>query len=97
MPESQNKRLHATIAGFVQGVGFRYFVIEQASNLNLSGWVRNTFDGRVEVLAEGSRSVLEKFLEQLKVGPPAAEVTGIKVEWSNAQNEFNSFNVLMSA
>ena len=54
--------LHSRIEGYVQGVGFRYFVLEKAQDLGLTGWVRNCTNGDVEVLAEGTREQLEKLL-----------------------------------
>ena len=48
-----NQRVHITVDGRVQGVGFRYQCRHEAKKLGLTGWVRNLDDGRVEVLAEG--------------------------------------------
>ena len=53
MSETSNYRLHAFIQGRVQGVGFRYYVMQAAQDYHLTGWVRNLYDGRVEVVAEG--------------------------------------------
>jgi acylphosphatase len=86
-------RLHAYIDGSVQGVGFRMFVVERAQSLHLTGWVRNTYDGRVEVLAEGSRPELEQLLEKLCQGPRSAFVTEVAKTWEHATGEFPGFNV----
>jgi acylphosphatase len=86
-------RLHAWVEGRVQGVGFRYFVVENASALGLAGWVRNTFSGQVEVIAEGPRSALEQLLALLKRGPRAAFVTEVRQEWGPASGEFAYFAV----
>jgi acylphosphatase len=86
-------RLHAIVEGRVQGVGFRYFVEEQAIALVLKGWVRNRWDGTVEVTAEGERDTLEKLLAELNRGPRAANVTHVQVEWGTASGEFRSFYV----
>ena len=48
------ERLHATVEGFVQGVGFRHFVMRSAGGLGLTGWTRNRYDGAVEVIAGAS-------------------------------------------
>ncbi len=56
-------RLHAVVEGHVQGVGFRYFVLTKAQHLNLTGWVRNTAEGNVEVMAEGERVDLDDLIE----------------------------------
>lgn len=87
------QRLHAWIEGSVQGVGFRFFVIQRASQLGLTGWVRNLWDGRVEVVAEGSQASLQNLLNLLKEGPPSAIVSQVASEWLPATNEFTDFNV----
>jgi acylphosphatase len=96
MTEKEKARLHAIVEGTVQGVGFRYFVQENAYRLNLSGWVRNRWDGTVEVTAEGERQDLEKLLQALRRGPRASTVTGVRPEWQDASGEFDYFKVKMS-
>jgi len=93
MADRENRRLHTIIKGLVQGVGFRYFVLEVTAGKEITGWVRNTISGHVEVLAEGSQEVLENLLEDLRKGPPSAEVNKVEVNWSLATHEFNSFTV----
>ncbi|GAP11274.1 acylphosphatases [Bellilinea caldifistulae] len=93
LPNDTPSRLHAIVEGRVQGVGFRMFVLETARNLNLTGWVRNRWNGDVEVLAEGPRSALENLLSKLRVGPPAAHVTGVHFEWQQPTGEFKRFDV----
>lgn len=86
-------RLHARIEGRVQGVGFRYFVLDTAQALGVSGWVRNRWDQSVEVVAEGEREALERLLEALRRGPRAAFVSDVQVDWEEWQGEFNGFAV----
>jgi acylphosphatase len=86
-------RLHASIEGRVQGVGYRYFVVDEAQALGLNGWVRNRWDETVEVVAEGPRPALETLLNALQRGPVQAQVTQIKVDWQPAQGNFNDFNI----
>lgn len=86
-------RLHVLVDGRVQGVGFRYFVEETALALGLSGWVRNCWNGAVEVLAEGERPALEKLLSALQRGPRAAFVTDVSPQWLPATGEYSSFRV----
>jgi acylphosphatase len=62
------------IAGRVQGVGFRWFVREQARALDLAGWVRNLPSGSVELVAAGSPGALDKLEAVLRAGPPGARV-----------------------
>jgi acylphosphatase len=88
-----NSRLHATVAGRVQGVSFRYFVVEQAENLDLRGWVRNQWNGSVEVIAEGTRKNLEILLKALREGPPMARVADVDFEWLPFSDEFKGFQV----
>jgi acylphosphatase len=89
-------RLHATVEGRVQGVGYRAFVDQTAYALNLCGWVRNRWDGSVEVLVEGERQTLEKLLAALYRGPRSSNVTSIQTEWLPATGEFGSFWVRMT-
>ena len=86
-------RLHVFIDGRVQGVGFRYFVQEKANRREITGWVRNTVDGGVEVIAEGSQEILAGLLEDLRQGPRAAYVTDIKQTWLPATGEFVRFEI----
>ncbi len=66
--------LHFLIQGRVQGVGFRWFVHREASELELRGWVRNTEDGDVEVVAAGSVNDLSELRASLKKGPRGSRV-----------------------
>lgn len=90
------ERLHAIVEGRVQGVGFRAFVQSNAIGLDLSGWVRNKWDGSVEVMAEGERKKLEELNAALHRGPRSANVTRVKERWETGTGEFNSFRVRMT-
>jgi acylphosphatase len=68
------------VAGRVQGVGYRYFVLREADVLGVSGYARNRSDGSVEVVAEGSDAALADFEARLREGPAFAEVTGVRRE-----------------
>ncbi len=70
-------RLHVRIGGRVQGVGFRWFVREEARRLGLSGWVTNLPDGDVEVAAGGEASSLDRLRTALAVGPTGAQVNSV--------------------
>ncbi len=88
-----NVRLHAIVHGRVQGVGFRAATQRAAVTRRLTGWVRNRWDGTVEVVAEGPREdvrALERFLQR---GPSAAEVSHVEAQYSAATGEFHSFNI----
>ncbi len=94
MAEGKQARLHAIVEGEVQGVGFRYFVVDRASELGLTGWVRNRWDDTVEVTAEGEREALNKLLLHLRKGPSAAYVSSVKQEWLEPTGEFKRFGIL---
>ncbi|HUD09241.1 MAG TPA: acylphosphatase [Patescibacteria group bacterium] len=82
------------ISGSVQGIGFRYFVKSNARRLKLTGWVKNTDDGRVEVLAQGSKENLEKLVKFCEKGPFLAEVKSVIVDWEEEMEKFQSFEIL---
>lgn len=77
--------LHLLVRGRVQGVGFRWYVLEEARRLGLCGWVRNNSDGSVEVCARGSPESVHSLESHVRKGPrgsrvlevePAAEAIG---------------------
>ncbi|GAP15076.1 acylphosphatases [Longilinea arvoryzae] len=96
MSNEEFVQLHAVVDGHVQGVGFRFYVKREAEELNLTGWVRNKYDGRVEVLAEGPRSDLEFFLSRLQRGSGPAYVSEVKVDWNPASEVYKRFNIAPS-
>jgi len=86
-------RLHATVHGRVQAVGFRYFVLARARGRGIRGWVRNRGDGSVECVAEGPRLRLERLLGELREGPRSADVSDVEVEWQPARGDLPEFRV----
>ena len=78
--------LHFLIQGRVQGVGFRWYVHREASELNLRGWVRNTEEGEVEVMASGSPETLAELRASLRRGPRGSRVDRL-VEHQLAESE----------
>jgi acylphosphatase len=87
--------LHFLIQGRVQGVGFRWFVHREASELELRGWVRNTEDGHVEVLAAGDPADLTELRASLKRGPRGSRVDRV-IEHTLLDSEaegLNSFQI----
>jgi len=94
--ESKIARLHAIVEGRVQGVNFRYFVEETAIKLGLKGWVRNRWDGTVEVVAEGEQESLKKLLASLHRGPRASNVTNVEPSWQPATGEFTGFQIRLT-
>ena len=97
MSENEKYRLHAFVKGNVQGVGFRYHTLKSAQDNHLTGWVRNRYDGRVEVMAEGEHEDLNSLLMDLRKGPISAEVRDVDYEFDDAKGEFDRFKVLSTA
>lgn len=93
MEDQQNERLHAIVRGYVQGVGFRHFVMRTAGKYGLTGWVRNRVQGTVEVVAEGERDDLETLEKALHQGPTSARVEQVEPRWKEATGEFTGFKV----
>lgn len=77
--DNGNGKLHAVVHGWVQGVSFRAYAVEQARQLRLTGWVRNRPDGTVETVAVGPRSALDSYANWLHRGPPSANVQRVDV------------------
>lgn len=85
--------IHLIIKGKVQGVFFRASAKDVADALELTGWVRNTEEGHVEITASGTETQLQKFTEWCKEGPPRAIVTDVVVE-NLADENFKDFRVV---
>jgi acylphosphatase len=81
-------------SGRVQGVGFRYTVKAAASGYDVTGTVRNLVDGRVELIAEGSREELEGFRDGIRASGLEHFVKKEDVSWSEAKNEFRGFEIV---
>ncbi|MFA5032106.1 MAG: acylphosphatase [bacterium] len=87
-------RANIFVDGLVQGVCYRSFTQVNARNLGLTGWTRNLYDDRVEVLVEGERGLIEELIKILQVGPTSADVKGTKVNWMEYKGEFPSFQII---
>lgn len=90
---NETQELYAVARGRVQGVGFRYFVVENAASLGLRGYARNTRTGDVEVLAQGPRPALERLLALLRQGPSAAYVQDVQTIWRRPTEHISGFHV----
>ena len=88
-------RAHVVAQGRVQGVGFRMFLQSQASRRGLSGWVRNLPDNRIETEVEGTRVLVDEFIQSLTRGPSLAHVQDVQVEWINPNAEGSSDFVII--
>jgi acylphosphatase len=84
-------RLTAWVRGDVQGVGFRWWTRSRALELGLTGWARNTKDGRVEVVAEGERAACERLLAALSGGSAPGRVDSVVENWDAARGGLTGF------
>jgi acylphosphatase len=91
--DGTRRRLDATVTGRVQGVGFRWFVLREATELGLEGWVANTQNGSVRCVAEGPDDRLEALLARLREGPPAAIVENVSEAFMPATGTLGPFSV----
>jgi acylphosphatase len=85
--------LNATVYGRVQGVGFRFYVRNQAESLNLTGWVRNKPDGTVELQAFGLISDLEQLLHYIKAGSIGSHVEKVDFQWFQTEKMLKTFEI----
>jgi acylphosphatase len=86
-------RVNIVIKGLVQGVYFRATARQKAHKLNITGWVKNRWDGSVEILAEGEREKLQELIAWCHQGPSGAIVEEVEVDWQPFQDEFLDFTI----
>ncbi|MCS7097731.1 MAG: acylphosphatase [Candidatus Methanomethyliaceae archaeon] len=87
-------RAHVYISGRVQGVFFRAWTEDEAVKRDLTGWVRNLADGRVEAIFEGEEEMVKDMIKACWKGPPGALVKDVKVIFEEFKGEFNDFRVI---
>ena len=88
------KKMHAYVSGKVQGVFFRSNTADMANRLGVKGWVRNLNNGKVEVLAEGSKAKLNELLKWLRRGSVFSKVDHVNHEISDTKDEaFRNFTI----
>lgn len=89
---------HIFISGFVQGVGFRQFIKNKANSLDLTGWVKNLPDNRVEAVFLGQKETIEKMIKICRKGPFLSEVKNVEVIWEEnppaGDRDFESFEII---
>jgi acylphosphatase len=93
-PKQPPVRAHIFVSGRVQGVYFRAHTLRQAQKLKLSGWVRNLWDGRLEVVFEGEEKAVQQAVNWCHVGPSTAQVSGVEVQYEQPTGEFDRFRVI---
>jgi acylphosphatase len=88
-------RATVDVSGYVQGVGFRYWVRQQARRLNLAGHAENLDDGRVQIIAQGNRDDINQLLSLIEESPSTAHrpgtVRNVEIEWEAADAGLTSF------
>ncbi len=89
----ERQRLHIHYQGRVQGVGFRWAVREVAEGFDITGWIRNLSDGRVELVAEGERPELEAFQDAVPKAGLRRFIRTATEDWSNGTGEFRGFEI----
>lgn len=98
MPEEKNSlkfsAVKITVKGFVQGVGFRYFIARIAAQLELNGYAKNLFNGDVEIYAEGRKEFLVELIKKTRVGNSHSRVESINIEWLDFNNKYDNFDIL---
>ena len=93
MSDGPRGRLEASVSGRVQGVGFRWFVLDRATELGLDGWVANAPDGSVRCVAEGPRGALVAMETALRSGPSGSRVDGVRTTWTAPTGTGGGFHI----
>jgi len=86
-------RVHVFISGRVQGVYFRDFTRQEAERLNVKGWVRNLYDGRVEAVFEGPKEKLSTMVDWCHRGSPGSRVDNVELLWETQEEQYNKFSI----
>ncbi len=92
MSEPDQVRLTAWVHGHVQGVGFRWWTRSRALELGLTGYAANRPDGRVQVVAQGSRDACQQLLQLLQKGKTPGQVDTVVADWSPRGEAFSGFS-----
>ena len=89
----KTKSLKIKVHGRVQGVGFRYSAIQVATRIGISGWVRNEWDGTVQIYCEGEAASVDNFIRWCRKGPSMAYVTSLDIDPVPYQGVYNGFKI----
>jgi acylphosphatase len=92
---STTKRVQVVISGRVQGVAFRAYCQRRATELGVTGWVRNLWNGSVEALFEGTDDAVDAMLQWCRRGPSSAVVTGVEITEPEPGPPHRSFYIRM--
>jgi acylphosphatase len=86
--------MYAVVTGKVQGVMYRSYIQEAATNLGITGYTKNAPDGSVLVLAQGLPDVLKEFVEYLNEGSSLSRVESVGIDWRSVGVTYTEFSVL---
>ncbi len=86
-------RVHVFVSGFVQGIFFRYETRKMAYRRNVTGWVRNLSDGRVEAVFEGEKRDVDEMIAFCRRGPEGAVIKDVEISWEEPTGEFRDFQI----
>jgi acylphosphatase len=90
----ENLRLNIIVKGYVQGVGYRYFCYRKAKEFKIKGYVRNLYDGDVELEVEGEEGMINDFVKAVKIGPVRSIINSVKVIELSYEGKFENFNII---
>lgn len=88
-----NVRAHVFVHGYVQRVGFRWFLHQKANEVGVTGFVRNLDDGRLEAVFEGSKDQVEDMISYARTGPDAAKVRSIDIYWEEPEGSWDELEI----
>jgi acylphosphatase len=88
------RTIRVTVAGRVQGVGYRAFLMRAAARRQVCGWARNCADGSVEAVIGGAPDAIEALLRDMRAGPPHAQVTELRQHPADASALGEGFRIL---
>ena len=86
-------RAHLLIFGRVQGVAFSYYTQDIDQSLGINGWVKNCWDGKVEVVMEGEEDKVKELIDWCYHGPGSAIVEKVDIKWEKYREEFSTFGI----
>lgn len=88
-----DKAVQLLISGRVQGVSFRYYTRQKASELGVAGWVRNLMNGKVEAWVQGDEEAVERMVDWCRQGPPSARVDEINIKDETVESGLSGFEI----
>lgn len=91
--DEENRQLHVIFSGRVQGVGFRYTVCDLSSSFGVTGYVKNQWDGTVELTVEGKHQELMDFLNAIRASRLGRGIARDQIGWNKPTGRFKKFGI----